>query len=165
MEIKREHLKEIELFRAFKDPEIDELIKKGVIHEFDSYANIIIEGELSWGLYIILAGTVGVQKLNKMSGNYYDVCTLQDGTFFGEMSLIDENPRTATVRALTPTRVFYLSKSDFQSFVSGNTDRTLRFFEKCIRTLVNRLRDLDDKFVVAQNQLWKSVVRGKKGAA
>src|SRR5690242_13790716 len=91
-------LKEIKIFKSFTESELSRLISLGSSASYEAHANIIIEGELSWGLYIILNGLVGIIKTNKLTGTSFDVGQLRSGSFFGEMSLIDEDPRSATVR-------------------------------------------------------------------
>src|SRR5262245_32914174 len=101
-------LRDVKLLRKFSEAELAQLIELGNGAVYEPHTNVVIEGELSWGLYLILDGVVGVYKNNKLTGELYDVGQLRNGMFFGEMSLIDENPRSATVRTLTDTHVFFL---------------------------------------------------------
>jgi CRP/FNR family cyclic AMP-dependent transcriptional regulator len=156
-------LKEIKLLQTFSDAELAQLIMVGATATYEPHTDIVTEGELSWGLYLLLDGVVGILKTNKMTGEHYDVGQLRPGTFFGEMSLVDENPRSATVRSLSECHLFYISKDAFSHFLEHSADRKVRFFESCIRTLVPRLRDLDDNYVISQYQLWKTAL--KKEAA
>lgn len=156
-------LKEIKLLQTLTDSELSQLIQLGSGHAYEAHTNIIIEGELSWGLYLILQGIVGIYKNNKLTGEVYDVGQLRSGSFFGEMSLVDENARSATVRALTDCVLFYISKETFTKFLAQSKDLQVRFFESCVRIVVRRLRELDDNYVVSQYQLWK--VAFKKEAA
>jgi CRP-like cAMP-binding protein len=156
-------LQGIKLLAPFSADELGVLIKRGISGTVEAYENIIIEGELSWGLYLVLQGRVGVYKNNKLTGETYDVCELGEGSFFGEMSLIDDNPRSATVRALTDCQLFYLSKESFIEFLAHTPSTRLRFMESCVRGLVGRLRELDDNYVISQYQLWKTAL--KKEAA
>lgn len=155
--------KEIKLLKSFNDREHKDLIQLGVTQPFEAHSNIVIEGEMSWGLYLILDGLVGIFKNNKLTGESYDVGQLGPGNFFGEMSLVDENPRSATVKALTDCTVFYMSKDVFVRFLDRSADLQLKFYTSCIKTLVTRLRELDDNYVVSQYQLWKRAL--KKEAA
>jgi CRP-like cAMP-binding protein len=156
-------LKNIKLLQVFSDSELAQIIGMGTSSTCESHANVVIEGEMSWGLYLILDGIVGVYKTNKLTGDLYDVAQLRPGTFFGEMSLVDNNPRSATVRALTDCQLFFISKEAFQQFLGQSSDVKLRFFDSCIATLVSRLRELDDNYVISQYQLWKNAL--KKEAA
>lgn len=158
-------LHEIKLLKPFSDGELASLISAGQGVSKEAHANVVIEGELSWGLYLILEGTVGIFKSNKMSGDTYDVGQLRAGSFFGEMSLVDDNPRSATVRALTDCSLFYISKDSFMSFLDSASDLKLKFYESCVQNLVYRLRELDDNYIISQYQLWKSALNKGKEAA
>jgi len=148
-------LKEIKLLAPLNESELGQLIQMGSSVNKEAHTNIVIEGEMSWGLYLILDGVVGIFKTNKLTGEDYDVGQLRSGNFFGEMSLVDENPRSATVRALTDVQLFYISKETFNSFLERSSDLKLRFYGACVRSLVARLRELDDNYVISQYQLWK----------
>jgi len=152
-------LKEIKLLQNFTDDELAQLIRLGASAEYEAHSNIIIEGELSWGLYLIMSGNVGIFKNNTLTGEPYDVGQLRQGSFFGEMSLVDNNPRSATVKAQTDCNLFYISKDSFSQFLDTSANLKLRFYEKCVGTLVRRLRELDDNYVVSQYQLWKTALR------
>ncbi|HLE01346.1 MAG TPA: cyclic nucleotide-binding domain-containing protein [Bdellovibrionota bacterium] len=156
-------LKEVRLLQSLTEAELTQLIQLGSAATYEEHANIVIEGELSWGLYFIVEGVVGIFKNNKLTGEPYDVGQLRHGNFFGEMSLVDDNPRSATVRALTNCQLFYISKDQFQGFLAASKDLKLRFYESCIHTIVTRLRELDDNYVISQYQLWKAAF--KKEAA
>ena len=156
-------LREVRLLQSFSDSELVRLIQLGSGASFEAHSNIVIEGETTWGLYLILEGVVGIYKSNKLTGDHYDVGQLRYGNFFGEMSLVDENPRSATVRALTDCHVFYISKETFTQLLESSSDLKLRFFEACVKNLVSRLRELDDNYVISQYQLWKTAM--KKEAA
>jgi CRP-like cAMP-binding protein len=152
-------LKEVKLLQTFTDQELAQLVQLGSGLQYEAHSNIIIEGELSWGLYLILDGAVGIFKTNKLTGESYDVGQLRKGSFFGEMSLVDNNARSATVKTLNECSLFYISKEAFYEYLSRSKDTKLKFFESCIRTIVTRLRELDDNYVVSQYQLWKIALK------
>ena len=152
-------LKDINVLKVFTEDELAKLIFRGVNRAFEAHTNIIIESELSWGLYLLLEGTVGIFKTNKFTGDSYDIGQLQNGSFFGEMSLVDENSRSASVRALTDCHLFYISKDSFLEFLNESADLKLRFYETCTRVLVTRLREVGDNYVVSQYQLWKNALK------
>lgn len=151
-------LRDVKLLRAFTDQELQSMIQLGTAMQYEAHANIVIEGEPSWGLYLLLSGVVGIFKSNKLTGDVYDVGQLKEGSFFGEMSLIDENPRSATVRALSDCHLFHVSKEAFLAFLERTPGLKSRFYDTCIKDLVNRLRELDENYVISQYQLWKVAV-------
>ncbi len=159
-----ETLRSVRLFQRMTGEELGKIVELGLISSYESHSNIVIEGELSGGLFVILQGSVGVYKMNKLSGDTYDVGVIHEGGFFGEMSLIDEHPRSATVRALSDCQLFFLSKEAFEEFLAKAPDTKTRFYENCVRDLVTRLRDLDDNYIISQYQLWKSAIRKEEAA-
>ena len=152
-------LREVKLLRNLTDSELMELANTGEAQQYEAHTNIVIEGELSWGVYLIIRGTVGIYKNNKLTGDVFDVGQLQSGAFFGEMSLIDDNPRSATVRAAVDCILFHISKESFMDYLNRSVDRKTRFYETCVQDLVGRLRELDENFVISQYQLWKAAIK------
>jgi CRP-like cAMP-binding protein len=152
-------LKEVGLLKTLTDAELQQLISLGTETQYEAHSNVIIEGELTWGFFIILEGVVGVYKLNKLTGDHFEVAQIKSGGFFGELSLIDENPRAATIRCLTPCTLMQITKDQFLSFLGKSTDLKLRFYLSTIRSLISRLRDLDDNYVISQYQLWHVALR------
>lgn len=150
--------------KAFNEHELQQIVQLGTTATHEAHSNIVIEGELTWGLYILLDGLVGIFKTNKLTGTSYDVGELRSGSFFGEMSLVDDNPRSATVKALTNCELFYISKDSFIEFLNRSSDLKLRFYTNCIQNLVVRLRELDDNYVISQYQLWQIALK-KEGKA
>ncbi|MCC7441347.1 MAG: cyclic nucleotide-binding domain-containing protein [Bdellovibrionales bacterium] len=161
-------LREIKLFAPFTNPELDALLKLGNARDFEAYSNVVVEGEFSWGLFLIAEGAVGVFKKNPSTEEIYDVGELAAGSYFGEMSLVDDQPRSATVRAKSRCRTFFISKEAFKHFLNESGDRKVRFYESCVKDLVMRLRELDGSYVVSQYQLWQTAVdrmRSRKESA
>jgi CRP-like cAMP-binding protein len=156
-------LREIKLLQPLTDSELTQILQSGSWCKFEAHSNIVIEGEQTWGLYLLIDGLVGIFKNNKLTGEHYDIGQLRSGSFFGEMSLIDNSPRSATVKALTPCSLYYVSREAFQALLNHSTTTKARFYESCVRHLVGRLRELDDNYVVSQYQLWKIAL--KKEAA
>lgn len=152
-------LREIRLLSSLTDAELARLLDFGSLVRREAHSNIIIEGELTWGVYLLLSGAVGVYKTNKLTGTSYDIGQIRDPGFFGEMSLVDENPRSATVKALTDCVLFHISRDSFLKFIGGSQNLKIRFFGACIGVLIDRLRELDDSYVVSQYQLWKIALR------
>ena len=165
MSLTLEILREIKFFQAFSDPELTHIMQSGQVVKHEAYANIVIEGEMSYGFYIVLHGMLGVYKTDKASGNSYDVAHLRENNFFGEMSLFDEGPRAATVRALTQCELLFVPKDGFTQFVNASVERRIRFYESCIKALVDRLRELDDSYVMSQYQLWQTALKHKDEVA
>ena len=154
-----ETFRKIKIFDGLDDLQLTEAMRVGNTVTFEALTNILIEGEISGGLYVIIEGHVGVFKTNKLSGNLLDIGQLKAGQFFGEMSFIDDNPRSASVRALTDCKLYYLAKHQFMEFLRQSPETKIKFYENCIQDLISRLRILDENYIISQYQLWKTAMK------
>ncbi|MCK4935174.1 MAG: cyclic nucleotide-binding domain-containing protein, partial [Simkaniaceae bacterium] len=84
---------------------------------FETGENIFHEGDFGDYLYIIIEGTVEILK--KTEGKQNLVCTLGKGEFFGEMALLNQKSRNATVRCKTAVDVIALRKQDFGLLIAN----------------------------------------------
>ncbi len=84
---------------------------------FEKDEDIFREGDIGDFLYIIVSGKVSVLK-NK-DGKPEEIATLGSGEYFGEMALLNQNTRSATIRCLEPVDVLALRKSDFGALMAN----------------------------------------------
>jgi CRP-like cAMP-binding protein len=68
---------------------------------------LITEGDRGRDFFVIISGEVEVRRKGRR------VATLGPGTYFGEIALLSQQPRTATVRAVTPLRLLAIADRDF----------------------------------------------------
>ena len=69
-------------------------------------------------MFIIREGSVNVLKKDE-NGSEAHIATLGKNNYFGEMALITENPRTATIQTIEPCEYLSLSKEDFMELISS----------------------------------------------
>lgn len=101
---------------------------------------IVEQGKKSNALYIILSGRARVLAQDG-KGREVILATLQSGDYVGEMSLIDNEPHSATVEAVVQTDVLVLGRAEFTACVSSNS----ALAHSVMRGLVYRLRQADRK--------------------
>jgi len=114
------------------------------VEEVPAGQSLLDEGQVNSRLFIVLKGTVGV-KLPKREKRVSEVklATLGVGDIFGEYSLFDGRPVSATVFAVQPARLAWLEKSSLDAFVDGHRVAGRRLYENITRILVARLRAKD----------------------
>jgi len=96
-------------------------------------------GDQSDELYLIRRGAIRiVQPLTRGQGHH--LATYNRGDFFGEMSFLDREPRSADAYAAKDTDLFVLSRADFDDFVSRHPRGASNLLEGLARTLSHRLR-------------------------
>lgn len=93
------------------------------------------EGRAGHEFYLILDGKASVRRKGKK------VATLGPGQYFGELSLLDRGPRSATVVADTDMRLLVVGQREF----NGVLDEVPGLAHKLLRTMASRLRDSDAK--------------------
>ena len=115
------NLKSILIFSGLKDEDLEKLSQKAKEYKFGDGDTIIKEGKIEKKedrrMYVITEGEVEVLK-EDWTMNQVRVNTLKQGSFFGEMSLIDNEPRSSTVSALSDTVLYSLSHEDLRSSLS-----------------------------------------------
>lgn len=110
-------------------------------HQSYSRDQTIIEaGEVSDSLYMILSGRAQVVLKERRRGTII-VFTLGPGEFFGEMSLFDKQPRSASVIASEPCELLLLKGNDFMACLSQSPPMAATV----MRELVRRLRAADER--------------------
>ena len=120
----------VSLFSNLSQKQLKSIGERGTARSFDAGTVIIKEGERGVGFYMILDGKVEVRRKGKI------LSTLSAGEFFGEMGMIDDQPRSADVVAVSPTTTFGLSPWSFTATVTANPEIALQM----MKVLVNRLR-------------------------
>ncbi len=99
---------------------------------------IFEENSIGKEMYIILTGNAKVIK--KKDGVETTLATLEEGDFFGEMSLFDNNPRSATVKALGDVKVLEINQKNFLKKISRDPSLAFRMLEK----MGQRIRKSDE---------------------
>lgn len=94
-------LHEVPVFGQLPDALLGKLVQSGQTLHFAPNEVVCHEGEETYAMYVILDGRVQVYKKDEDS-NRVDIDELGPGDFFGEMALLDSQPRSATVVCLAP---------------------------------------------------------------
>lgn len=102
---------------------------------------IIKEGAQGSEMFIMLKGRVSVQRKTR-AGDDYTVLQLraQDNVFFGEMALIDDDTRSATIVALEESDFLVITKTDFLQLGETNPEIALPITREIAKILASRLR-------------------------
>jgi len=101
---------------------------------------IMAAGDLVDSLYIVISGRLKVM-MSDAEGKEVILSILGSGEFFGEMGLIDDSPRSASVVAIETCELLCVNKRDFNRLLAENFDMAMAV----MRGLVKRLREADRK--------------------
>ena len=135
-----EILGQVPLFKGLNRGLVRRLAERTAVRSYEPGDVIVKEGDTSMSFYVILSGSVRI--LRELDDHtQLDVRHSVKGGFFGEMGLIDDLPRSATVEALDATRCALLAKWDFQEGMRQDPDIALAL----IKSLNARIRELDSR--------------------
>ncbi len=151
-----EKLRQISIFAGFTPQELYDLYTLGRIRTLKAKAYAVVEGEPSRGLFILLHGTVSIYKTNKQTNSMFRLAYLEEGASFGELSLFDSAPRSATVATESLCHLFYLDEENFGKFLDDRGDNIkTRFYKTCAEDMVEKLRNQNADYVHSQLLLWQ----------
>ena len=128
-------LKAAPLFDGLTREELGELAKVSEDLEVPAGKELCKEGELGQEFFVILEGEAEVTK------NGEHLATRSTGEFFGEIALLQEAPRMATVTARTPLRFFVLTRKDFRHLIRDNPDVERKVLQALARRLIEVSND------------------------
>lgn len=109
-------LKNIPLFKSLTEEEHREIINHITMQYFPAHYKLFEKGVLGSAMYILKSGVVRIYN------DQGDLATLKDNDFFGEMALIESQPRMASAETLSDSEIFVLSKEDFAALMQKSPD-------------------------------------------
>ncbi len=133
-------LRNVPMFASFSDDPLRVLAAVVTRKSAARGATIISAGDPTDSLYIVISGRLKVM-MSDAEGKEVILSILGSGEFFGEMGLIDESPRSASVVAIEACELLCIHKRDFNRCLADNFDMAM----EVMRGLVRRLREADRK--------------------
>jgi CRP/FNR family transcriptional regulator, cyclic AMP receptor protein len=127
----KEALRQVPLFANLSEEDLETLANQMKERTFKEGAAVTSEGLGGAGFFVIVEGNANVSVGNEQRG------TLGAGDHFGEMALIDEGMRSATITAATDLRCYGLTAWEFRPFVEEHPQIAWAL----LQTLTRRLRD------------------------
>ena len=126
-------LSRVPLFSDLENKELELVAAAGRIVEFESGRRILRKGEQGLAFLLVLEGKVEVQKNGKR------VAVIEPGGFFGEMTVMDDKPRSADAVAVEPTKCLGIPSWSFLPILRTHPSVAIGI----IKELVRRLRQVD----------------------
>ena len=133
-------LKSVPLFASFSDQQIVTLLNYVQHRSYARHIFVLQTGEETDSIYIVLAGKVKV-VITDDQGREVILGFMGPQEFFGEMGILDDQPRSASVYTLEPCEMLRLSKAAFMNCLKEHSEVAMLV----IRNLVKRLRAADRK--------------------
>lgn len=148
-------LKKIPFLSNIADEVLLTLAEKAKSTKFPKQASIIMEGDETSSLYIMLSGKVRVYSSDDKSKEV-TLLIQEPGSYFGEIALLSDEPRSASVVTLEPTVCAVISKSDFISWLMVNPAVAITL----LGVLSEKIRQLTDKVrLMALSNVYERTVK------
>lgn len=132
-------LSRVSLFSKLDKKALKKLSELCVPRSYPKDTVILKEGTHGLGMFLITAGAAEIYKGE--GENQISLATLRDGDIIGEMALVDDQPRSASARAIEPTECLLLTRDTFNMLMKKDPEIAWSI----VPTLAERLRDSQDR--------------------
>lgn len=131
-------LASVPLFAGLSRRQLGKLLVKFFEKEYRPGETIFAEGEPGKALFVLLAGKVSICRAR---GEEEEIlATLTPGSYFGELALIDDQPRFASARVTETSRLLILYRSDFEDLMEGQRTLAIHVMGNLLKTLAGYVR-------------------------
>ena len=124
-------MKGVDLFRDISGEEVSHVAQIAEEIEYDSEQTIFKEGDVGDSMFIIVDGAVRIHKGDK------ELAVLSKGKFVGEMALLDQEPRSASVTSTEETTLLEINGEDFYDLMASR----MEIMQGIVKILTQRLRE------------------------
>ena len=136
-----DELRQIPLFADLSEEDLERLYRMAETVSIPTGQLVLREGDPGDSLYVVLEGEL---EVTKCQGSQDVLLALYDpGQFFGEMALLEQAPRSASVRTVQESRLLVISQAAFQSLLSCSPAAPLRI----LHTVTSRLRSTESALI------------------
>jgi serine/threonine protein phosphatase PrpC/CRP-like cAMP-binding protein len=154
---KIEILRRIPMFSAFDFKQMAKCVEMGEVRLVTKGEVLIREGEEDTSLYVILYGGAQVLRGGEV------VNRLKEGDYFGEMSMIDKVPRSATVVATEAMTILFLDRERFFGLLQTDAGMATKVLWSIAQKLNRRLRQADDELHRLKREISTTTLRDADG--
>ena len=144
-------LNQVPIFSDLTPKELAEVEK--IVHQrrYKKNETIIQAGDPGLGMYIVVKGSVEITEEDEKAGKR-TLAKLSDGSFFGDMALLDEDPRSASVIALADSDILGFFRPDFLDLIYRKPKLGIKVLLALARVIGERLRHTNELLTKIQEK-------------
>ena len=131
-------LRQISLFKHLNYKELVKVLNITRVQSYDAHVTVISEGSKDAELYVVLSGKLDVLREGQ------SIAKLETGMHFGEMALVDQSPRSATVVVESASRLMVMERRDFYNLIRKEPILAVKLLWSFVQSLSGRLRSAND---------------------
>jgi CRP-like cAMP-binding protein len=133
------------VFAELSEEELHALIEQSATESYTAGERIINAGDVGHCMYVILSGSVRVSV--KRGNGEVELARLTGGDFFGEVALVDDGPRSATVTAIEDCELLCITRTTLGVLAGLQPAAAIHLLAAIGRSLVARLRSGNKKYI------------------
>ena len=133
------YLDRVDLFDGLSDEQAEVLKSRSRVHNFAPNTIVVNEGDDGSSLFVVQSGALKVYLTDNV-GREVTLSLLDPGDYFGELALLDDAPRSASVIALTRSEVLQIPRAAFLALIEAHP----ACMQIVVRNLVGRIRNLTE---------------------
>jgi len=142
----------VPIFNGISQEEMDQIVKYAFIKTFDPgyvlFRENLIVGQI---MYVVLSGSVEIAKKDS-TGKDSTIAVLGSGACIGEMSLFEQEKRSASATIKDRAELLVMPKYNFDRMLQSRPNETIKILLNFIKVMSGRLRDTTNKLITAQNE-------------
>ncbi len=142
-----EVLGNVRLFEGLLPAHLRRIAALAQEREFAKGEHVFHHGDDGDGLYLVLEGAIRISR-NVSGMGEEALAILRDGQYFGEMSIVDDAPRSADAIAHERSRVLKLPKDDLRDLMFVDRELAYELLWRFVRTMSGRLRESNDRLLM-----------------
>jgi serine/threonine protein phosphatase PrpC len=155
LQLKRETLARMPLFRPLNDREILRVLQVTDVVSFGNGERVMTEGETGEELFIVLSGSLRITRGGA------DLATLKTGDHVGEMALVRSQPRSATVVSDGPSELMVIRRTEFFEILRKEHQLAVKLLWQFLGVLADRLADTSRELGAAKEELAAEDITGE----
>ncbi len=135
------------IFQFFNSEELGMILPYFEIGIYPQGTTIFNEGDKADYIGFVISGRLEVKKQTEFKGKNVVLAILSRGSIAGEFSMVDAQPRTATITTLEDTRLLILTRDTLEMFIRRHPDSGIKLLKGIIRTMAIRMNSFAERLV------------------
>ena len=136
----------VPLFKGLNEADLDKVLILAFVKEYKKGFTLFFEGMQGGVMYVILEGAVDLLKKDR-EGNDNLLATISKGDYMGELSLIDDDSRSATAKISEDSKMLVITRKIFNDMMSKEPEISLCIAVNIIKKLSERLKAMNEKMI------------------
>lgn len=145
-------LQNIPLFKQLTQSELEKILQLAFVKEYKANFTLFFQGMQGGVMYVILRGSITIIGKDN-DGVEHEIVTLKRGDYLGEMSMIEEERRSATARVAEDSLLLVITKKCFSTMLETDPSITSKLLLEFLITTSGRLRNTTKMLNEAKNKL------------